>query len=125
MGLPPKNIFIPKNFELFQLKKEELIETPTKILETAQSDVWYCFDTQFKLPKSEFFLNIYTNDEDYATNPKSNILADLWDDLFKKNFKDVKYLAERADQKFFSQMKRNRIFINAYGYNDTLHLLIE
>jgi secreted Zn-dependent insulinase-like peptidase len=22
-------------------------------------------------------------------------------------------------------MKRNRIFINAYGYNDTLHLLIE
>ena len=40
-------------------------EFPKKIFETDQTDVWYAFDTRFKLPKCMFYLNIYTIDQNY------------------------------------------------------------
>lgn len=37
LGLPPKNIFIPRDFDIFKFEKEEKVVTkyPEKILETA------------------------------------------------------------------------------------------
>lgn len=39
---------------------------------------------------------IYTNDNGFVNNPKSNILAGLWVEVFKESISEVLYEAEMA-----------------------------
>jgi len=125
LGLPPPNIFIPRQFEVLNPDKSLIRSQPWKAYESPQTEVWYQFDTQFNMPKCMYFLNIYSTDNNFQVDCKANSLADLWLEILLKEFKDTKFLAERADQKIGLAIKNNRVFLNAYGYSDTLHLLVE
>ena len=62
LGLPPKNPFIPQNFELLAKDVKDLPEYPTKIRSSEFSEVYFKQDNHFKLPKTDIKVKLYTNE---------------------------------------------------------------
>ncbi len=62
LDLPPKNIFIPQNFHIFNSDKGEFCNQPVKILDQDLSVVWYKQDNKFLVPKAAIYCRIYTKE---------------------------------------------------------------
>lgn len=77
------------------------------------------------MPKADIFLNIYLDDEDFTTNVKSYILAQTFMNIFSKKFKETRNMASKAKLNLAINLEQNHIKLNAYGFNDTIMLLID
>lgn len=79
---------------------------------------------EFQLPKVKIYLHIYLNDHNFTENIKNNLLANIWIDMFNKEFESQVSLADKVNQKIEIDLKDVCISIDSYGFNDTLPLLI-
>ena len=61
LSLPPRNILIPKNFDL-KPKLREFSQKPKLIKQWPDCDLWFKKDEKFGRPKSMVNLKIYTKD---------------------------------------------------------------
>ena len=62
LDLPPPNIFIPENFEIFAKEFESMPQYPEHIYTAKSLEVWYKQDNTFKVPKASMKIKIYSND---------------------------------------------------------------
>ncbi len=59
LDLPPRNVFIPANFDVFATAQDNLPEDPKRIKEEKLSEVWFKRDNKFFVPKAAINLMIY------------------------------------------------------------------
>ncbi|KRW98169.1 Metalloenzyme, LuxS/M16 peptidase-like protein [Pseudocohnilembus persalinus] len=126
---PPSNEFLPKNMDLITQDFTNLPEYPSVVLQTESSLVYYKQDNKFRTPKGVIYWSIYTNDNGFVNNPKSNILAELWIEVFKESISEVLYEAEMAYLETYFQEAYNRLSFRIAGFTDSfgrfLHMFIK
>lgn len=62
LDLPPKNLFLPKNFEILAKDFEALNKYPKKIYSSDSTDVYFKQDNTFKTPKGDLKMKLYSNE---------------------------------------------------------------
>lgn len=121
--LPAKNEFIPENLNVDVLKVESPLKQPILLKNTKQLKVWYKKDDTFWTPKARVKVLIkspstYNSPASFA---KTVLLLNLLDDEILK----FSYAAEIAGLTGSVSSFKEGIVINASGYNDKLHVLLE
>ena len=96
LDYPPENTFIPTDFTLRNTGKSDLPQYPQKILETAYSECWFKMDNQFNVPKASIMIQMFTNDNDFGADLRSNLIASFWFSLVHESLNELLYLAKEA-----------------------------
>ncbi len=103
---------------------QKYFKYPQLILKTEKTDLWHLFDLQFKMPKADIFCNIYLDDENWTGTLNNYMYAQIWLKMFNKSFEETKNMAKKVKQEISISMQTNCIHLNAWGYNDTIGVLM-
>jgi len=120
LDLPPKNIFIPENFELFNQTADGLPENPRVIQDGRLSEVWFKADNRFFVPKADIHMHLYFNDGSFGHSIESYLLANLWSKLFSHHTQEMVYLAGEGNIDLDFRLNSQSYYFNCHGYNDTI-----
>jgi Secreted/periplasmic Zn-dependent peptidases, insulinase-like len=74
LGLPPKNIFIPKRFDLYYEKNENIPDEPIRLEDHKLSVIWMKKDNKYNLPKGAAYCRIYSKEYNNPECPNSVVL---------------------------------------------------
>ena len=120
LDYPPKNIFIPKNFDILPCP-ENIGKYPDKILETKNVQAWFLQDNIFNKPKVYISLQfIFPFDICSFSEIKNRIISSILVVIIKKELGEILYLAEEASTKFEFKVVANKFQIKYLGFNDSL-----
>lgn len=119
--LPVKNIFIPKNLELFNNINEINNQYPIK--HKNNYELWYLKDNKFNIPQITTSLILYTNK--LYESPKNFVLIELYFRLIEHHLTSTMYYANLCSSGFDILIKQNYIIITFYGYSDTILNIIK
>ncbi|EGR28343.1 insulin-degrading enzyme, putative [Ichthyophthirius multifiliis] len=121
IGLPPKNIFIPENFEV--IKEESVGNFPKIIYEKENMRAYFKGDDGiFKTPKGVFQLNIYYKIQNsFLFTKEERILFNyIYYSLFKNFIREIQYMAQLANLVDSYLFQRRKITLNCQGFSDKL-----
>lgn len=62
LDLPPKNLFIPKNFNVSAKDQKSMEKTPKKVYSSEFCDLYFKQDDTFKTPKGDLQMKLYSNE---------------------------------------------------------------
>ena len=114
LGLPDKNVFLPKNLEVLDAPHLQQIKI------SDQSTLFYQFNNEFQVPQAFIKASIYTDDYDFSNMPAADILLAIYQSIFKEHFKPTMYLAEMANLKMKFSFGNHRVILEFGGYNESL-----
>ena len=123
LDLPPQNIYIPKNFNLYSNSTQ--LKYPEKIYESDCSVLWYKQDDTFNRPKGGVFLNIYSNDCEFGKSEEAYLLSEIWLRLYKDSIRETLYLMSMAGVNISIDISSSGIDIDVTGFDDTLDKVSE
>jgi len=120
LDLPPPNLFIPENFQLYANDFNSLPKYPQKVYESDKMEVFYKQDNTFKNPKASMYVKLYSNDLDYANNIKPFMLLDLWVSTFNESLREMLYQASAASLGVSVVMDAEGPEFIITGFNDSI-----
>ena len=125
LGLPERNIFIPKNFLIktsSMLSLEESKGTPVLLVDNDQCKLWFLQDKKFRSPKAElnfrFKLPVLNNSLENAAR------AQLFTALITDQLHEYAYPARLAGLTFSINANARGFDVNVSGYTDKQNLLV-
>ena len=122
LHLPPKNYFVPNNFDL--LKHENISKYPIDILNNEKEGLLYFKgDNKFLLPKVNIkykFYSKYVKKKDII----NNISIAFWIDILLIFLKKFIYLAEHAKIDFEIEKETRGFEIRINGFSDKMKVFI-
>ena len=124
LDYPPKNLFIPNNFDILPIMNENMTVYPEKILNDYDKDyeVWYKQDNIFKLPKA--IINCYIILENEICNnskEKNFLLAKILNSITKFALNENFYMALEANVSFKYEINYDKIILQLSGFNNSLN----
>lgn len=122
LKLPPRNEFIPTNFQLAE-KEPEYGKIPHLIQNTEMSRVWFKQDDEFHLPKA--VLNFEIKSPIAYLDPHHQNMVYMLIHLFKDSLNEYMYAAELAGLTYALNNTKFGILLNVKGYNDKQHILLQ
>ena len=124
LDYPPENTFIPTDFTLRNEGKPDLPQYPQKILETAYSECWFKMDNQFNVPKASIMIQMFSNDMDFGTNLRSNLIASFWFNFVNESLNELVYLAKEASAFASLTQAFDSFSLSLRGFSHTLESLL-
>ncbi|XP_041476883.1 insulin-degrading enzyme-like isoform X1 [Lytechinus variegatus] len=121
-SLPPRNEFIPTNFELAPREKEGM-STPTMVRETPLSKLWFKQDDTFLLPKACMLLEI-SSPLAYI-DPLHCNLTSIFCTLLRDALNEYAYAAEIAGVSYSIDSTIYGLEVGVGGYSDKMALLLQ
>ncbi|EGR31622.1 insulin-degrading enzyme, putative [Ichthyophthirius multifiliis] len=123
LGLPLQNKFIPKNFDLLEIKNEQ--KYPILVYQSQESELYYKQDDFFKICKIYGNLQIFTNDCSQGKSVKAEVLGELWLELLQYYINETRYQAETAHINIKLEQTYTAFQIKFNGYSDSMHNLLQ
>ncbi|XP_022253443.1 insulin-degrading enzyme-like, partial [Limulus polyphemus] len=120
--LPPKNEYIPSNFDLVP-RQTEFGNLPQMIKNTPMFRVWFKQDNEFLLPKAN--LTFKFNSPLVSLDPLHEITTCLFVQLFEDALNEYAYAAYMAGLTYQLYDTEYSINLYIYGYNDKQHILLK
>ena len=120
LNLPPTNIFVPTNFEIFAKNHTELPNLPQKVYESDRTEIYYKQDNRFLKPKASMHIKLYSDDLNFGTDLKTFMLLDLWVKTFYESLREILYLASSASLGVGIDVDSEGLEITISGYNDSI-----
>jgi len=124
LDLPPKNIFIPENFEVHATAQDSLPDEPKRIKEDKLGDVWFKRDNKFFVPKASINLFLYFRDASFGHSIDTYYLSNLWVKLFKYHTQELVYLAGEGNIDLDFGLNPQGFYFDVKGYNDTILIVL-
>ena len=122
LHLPPKNYFVPKNFNLVQ--NENISKYPFDILNNKKEGLLYFKgDNKFNLPKINIKYKFYLEYLE-KKNIINNINISFWIDILLIFLKKFIYLAEQAKIDFEVEKESRGFEIRINGFSDKIKIFI-
>lgn len=120
--LPPKNKFIPTNFNLasgdeMDFKYPKLVDADKK------NKIWYRFDTKLGGPRSA--LKFKFNIPGATSTPLKSVLPSLFLDVLDDDLNSISYLASISGLSHEFEIARDGISLEIGGFSDKLEILLE
>ena len=120
LDYPPKNNFIPKNFDIFPFH-DDIGKFPVKMVDKKNCEVWYLQDKIFKKPKAyivaQFLLHA---DICNFSEIKIRVASIILEKIIKQELGEWTYMAKEANVNFNISINSDRCRIVYSGYNDSL-----
>ena len=116
--LPPKNVLLPKNFELKKVIEE--FKVPQKIEEKEDSSLWHWQDHKFKLPKTIAMAQIYVDPGRNLQSVKCSQMIYIWNTMLTDNLRSMSYLAQMAKIDSSINYTRNGFSIFLSSFNESV-----
>ena len=123
LDLPPQNLYIPKNFNLYTNTSQS--KYPEKLYESDSSVLWFKQDDTFNKPKGGIFLKIYSNDCGFGKLEEAYLLSKIWLRLYKDSIRETLYLMSMAGVSISIDIASSGIDIDIAGFDDTLDRVSE
>lgn len=123
LHLPNQNEFIPENLDVNKKQVLSPMKHPILLKNTQQLRLWYKKDDTFWMPKA--CVRIYLKAPLTFSSPSSYVKTSLFMDLLEDELLPFAYAAEIAGLDYAVTTSRDGIVINASGYNDKIHVLLE
>jgi insulysin len=125
LGLPERNIFIPKNFLLktpSMLSPQDSRSVPTLLVNNDQLKLWFLQDKKFSMPKAElnfrFKLPLLNNSLENAAR------AQLFTAMITDQLNEYAYPASLAGLTFKIDANARGFDLNVSGYTDKQNLFV-
>lgn len=123
LHLPNKSEFIPENLDVHKKEVAVPLKHPILLKNTSQLRLWHKKDDTFWMPKA--YVRIYLKTPVTYSSPSNFVKTGLFLDLFEDELLPFSYAAEIAGLNCAVSASKDGIVINASGYNDKLHVLLE
>ncbi|XP_067129485.1 insulin-degrading enzyme [Centruroides vittatus] len=120
--LPPKNEFIPTNFELAP-REPENSNLPIMIKNSEMSRIWFKQDDEFHLPKA--ILSFEFESPLAYLDPHHSNMTYMFVQLFKDALNEYTYAAELAGLSYNLNNTKYGMLLSVKGYNDKQHVLLQ
>ncbi|XP_076308150.1 insulin-degrading enzyme-like isoform X2 [Tachypleus tridentatus] len=120
--LPPKNEFIPSNFDLVP-RQPEFTSLPQIIKNTPMFRVWFKQDNEFLLPKAN--LTFKFNSPVASLDPLHENSTYLFVQLFKDALNEYAYAAHLAGLMYGLLNTKYGMNLYIHGYSDKQHILLK
>jgi len=122
LGLPPKNDFIP--YDALSVGKglifKESMTEPQLIRLTEFSELWYMYDSSFKIPKTIITMKLYCGDCGFGNTMEGEIFAALYGEIVIDILSEFLYMGRLANISvvidFSSKEKCGTFKITAYSF---------
>jgi insulysin len=121
--LPPKNTFIPKDFNLVNHQNNEFFKFPNIIYSSVLSRLWFKEDTKFLLPKA--VIKFELRNPLIYTDPVNVNMANLFVELLCDSLTEYTYSAELAGLKYNIKPTNYGLNIGLSGFSDKMDILLE
>ncbi|XP_049939528.1 insulin-degrading enzyme [Schistocerca serialis cubense] len=122
LKLPPKNEFIPTDFDLLP-REDNAPEHPTIIQNTPLTRVWFKQDDEFLLPKANLSFE-FVSPLAYL-DPVSCNMTYMFVLLFKDALNEYAYAAELAGLRWELSNTKYGMILGIGGYNNKQHVLLD
>ncbi len=122
LAIPPKNEFIPTNFDLVP-RLEKTTSFPQIVRETPLSRLWYKLDDEFLLPKA--CLNFEFMSPCAYMDPHSANLTAVFARLFKDDLNEYVYDAELAGLGYSLSNTKHGFNLSIRGFNEKQRVLLD
>ena len=120
LDYPPKNKFIPNNFDIFPFSNTTE-RFPKKIIDEKNCEVWYLQDKIFKKPKAyivaQFLIPV---DICNFSEIKNRVVSIILDTIIDQELGEWTYMAESANANFNISINSTECQIIYSGFNDSL-----
>lgn len=124
VDLPPKNILIPKNFDVLN-KNPEYSQKPQLLKQTDSYDLWYQKDDKFERPKAYVSLKIYSDDCLLGKDPKSRVFVNLWNEVAGEYMREFNYMANCANMSLEVSPLFDNVNFRWQGFSDSMPTYID
>lgn len=122
LHLPPRNEFIPTNFEILSREKDSSA-LPEMVKETGLSRLWFKQDDKFLLPKACLSFDI--SSPIAYTDPLNCNMAGLFTELFKDALNEYAYDAELAGLSYDLMNTICGMVLQVKGYHEKQPVLLK
>lgn len=122
LKLPPKNEFIPTDFDLMP-REENAPMYPIIVQDTSLSRVWFKQDDEFLLPKANLSFE-FVSPLAYL-DPISCNMTYMFVQLFKDALNEYAYAAELAGMKWELTNTKYGMILGIGGYSSKQHVLLD
>ncbi|XP_069679683.1 insulin-degrading enzyme isoform X2 [Periplaneta americana] len=122
LKLPPKNEFIPTDFDLMT-REESAPQYPIIVQDTPLSRVWFKQDDEFLLPKANLSFE-FVSPLAYL-DPVSCNMTYMFVQLFKDALNEYAYAAELAGMRWELTNTKYGMILGIGGYNSKQHVLLD
>ncbi|KYN15625.1 Nardilysin [Trachymyrmex cornetzi] len=119
--LPLKNVFIASDFSLISIP-DKVSKYPVKIYNDHVSEIWYCPDLKFRLPKC--YMNIQFVSSLGVQSPKNAVLMEIYCHALILLLSEELYPAVVAGIEFYIYTSDKGIISEINGFNEKLPLLL-
>ncbi|CAG8459644.1 11740_t:CDS:10 [Diversispora eburnea] len=124
LKIPPRNEFIPTNFETHKQEVVTPIAQPYLIKQTPLTKVWHKKDDTFWVPKA--FVRIILRSPLAYPTPSHSVKTGLYIDLLNDALTEYSYDADLAGLSYnIGNNNYEGIIISLQGFNDKLPVLLE
>lgn len=122
---PPRNNFIPKNFDL-KLLPENPDKYPVNVWNSdpAEGELFFKQDDSFAVPKVILNFMFYFKEQNLGNDPSVQLSFHLWVDILKDFLREYLYLAEMANIKLALSPAVKGLHIKISGYNDSIEFFV-
>jgi insulysin len=122
LNLPPKNKFIPNNFDLGIEKSKN---KPNNIIKNNREEVWHCFNNQFNLPLDIYWLQIVSLELNKTT--ETFIMTSIIIEMINEYLNPELYNAIEAGYGYKLNFNpyHNSIVIKVKGYSQKINLILK
>ena len=119
---PPENNFYPKNFDIFPVEKDKMLQKyPEKILDEKNCKIWFLQDNIFKLPKGRIKVHFkFVKNLCHNSDIKNLALSHLLKKIIKLELNEIIYMASEAKLEFKIKIFYDYFEILVDGFNDSL-----
>lgn len=121
LKLPPRNEFIPSNFDLYSCEPEGE-QLPVMIKNTESTRVWFVQDHVYKLPKA--VLHFEFKSPVAYQDPHHTNMTHMFVRLFTDALNEYTYAARQAGLSYSLDNTIYGIVLSIRGYNDKQHVLL-
>jgi len=123
LHLPKVNPFVPKDFSVEKIEKEEN-RNPGLLIDDKNLRIWFKRDDIFFVPKLNIFFEIRSPLA--SSSPLNYMYTAMYLQLVKEDLNKDSYHAEIADTKFSIKLSNEgNININVQGYSDVIGNLLD
>mmetsp|Transcript_24151 Transcript_24151/g.37096 ORF Transcript_24151/g.37096 Transcript_24151/m.37096 type:complete len:246 (-) Transcript_24151:1074-1811(-) len=124
LGLPPKNILVPKNFDILPKNPKDSAK-PALAKKWEDTDLWFKKDDQFERPKTKASLKIYTNDNNFSNTAQSRVFVHVWNNVQQEFLREFNYMAKCANLNLNITSMYDNVNFSWSGFNDSMPIYIE
>ncbi len=119
--LPLKNKFIAENPQVKPIEKEQSV--PEALINEPGFKFYYKQDSEFKLPKSDVFVSIYS--EKAGDNASNRAKMNLYTALLNDSLESYSYAASQAGLQYALFSGHSSLTYAVYGYNQKQDMLMK